>query len=176
MITIRAANPSDAAAFLALKSTLDSETDLMMFEPGERVTTVEQKRAGLAALASRANSTILVAEEGGELAGYVQADGGEYRRNRHSAHIIIGVRLASAGQGLGTRLLEALDAWAREHGLARLELTVQAHNRAAIALYRKLGFVTEGTRRRSLRVDGVWVDELSMAKLLDGATGQPDVE
>lgn len=176
MIAIRPAGPSDAAAFLDLKTALDHETTLMMFEPGERTTSVEQERAALETLEDRENSTILVAEVNGELAGYVQAEGGAFRRTRHSAHIVIGVRAAFAGQGIGTRLLQTLDGWAREQGLHRLELTVQAHNDAAVALYRKLGFEIEGTRRHSLLVDGVWVDELLMAKLLDGASGQSAVE
>jgi RimJ/RimL family protein N-acetyltransferase len=40
------------------------------------------------------------------------------------------------------------------------------HNLAAIALYQKAGFRTEGTRRRSLYVDDEYVDEYWMAKLI----------
>jgi RimJ/RimL family protein N-acetyltransferase len=41
-----------------------------------------------------------------------------------------------------------------------------AHNERALALYRRLGFEVEGTRRDSVLVDGRYVDELTMAKLL----------
>jgi|GEM_PF-6216148 len=41
------------------------------------------------------------------------------------------------------------------------------HDRAAIHLYRKRGFETEGARRRALLVGGSPVDELYMAKLLE---------
>ncbi|HYF94677.1 MAG TPA: GNAT family N-acetyltransferase [Symbiobacteriaceae bacterium] len=91
----------------------------------------------------------------------------EQMRNRHMACIWIGVLQAYAGRGVGTRLFEALEAWARENGLHRLELTVMAHNAAGVALYRKMGFEIEGARRDSLRVDGAWVDEYAMAKLLN---------
>jgi RimJ/RimL family protein N-acetyltransferase len=50
--------------------------------------------------------------------------------------------------------------------MQRLELTVQEHNQAGIRLYRKMGFQVEGTRRRAMRVDDRWVDELYMAKLV----------
>ena len=40
------------------------------------------------------------------------------------------------------------------------------HNRAAQALYTKMGFVSEGRRHWSLLVDGTFVDEYSMAKLI----------
>lgn len=41
-----------------------------------------------------------------------------------------------------------------------------AHNHRAIALYSKVGFRFEGTKRDSLLVDGLYVDEYYMAKLL----------
>jgi len=41
-----------------------------------------------------------------------------------------------------------------------------AHNTPAIGLYRKLGFQVEGTKVHALCVDGIYVDELLMAKLL----------
>ena len=111
------------------------------------------------------NSVVLVAFEGSTLLGYVEAVGGRYRRNRHCAHVVIGVREAAGGRGVGTALLEALSAWARSRGVHRLELTVMAHNARAIALYRKCGYEVEGTRRASLRLDGAYVDELAMANV-----------
>jgi RimJ/RimL family protein N-acetyltransferase len=48
-----------------------------------------------------------------------------------------------------------------------LELTVMAHNTRGIALYKKQGFVTEGTRRDALLLNGHFMDEFYMSKLLD---------
>lgn len=42
-----------------------------------------------------------------------------------------------------------------------------AHNRSAVALYEKTGFVVEGTRRGSMLVEGDYVDEYYMAGVLD---------
>ncbi|MDY7115676.1 GNAT family N-acetyltransferase [Halomonas sp. SSL-5] len=47
------------------------------------------------------------------------------------------------GTGLGRQLLEALEGAAREHGSDRLGLEVRADNRAALALYRRMGFRLE---------------------------------
>jgi RimJ/RimL family protein N-acetyltransferase len=63
-------------------------------------------------------------------------------------------------------LREAI-AWAPRAGVKRLELTVHTANARAVALYQRLGFAIEGTRRCSLRVDGKYVDEYSMALLTD---------
>lgn len=170
MIAIRPIMLDDADAFLRLNLALDAETRCMMLEPGERTTTPAEQRQRIAGWLASPNSMVFVAapdDSGGELAGYLAALGGGYRRNRHTAHIVVGIRQAYSGQGIGTRLFQALEAWAVGAGLHRLELTVMTHNAAAVALYRKMGFVVEGTHAHTLCVDGRYVDEFSMAKLLD---------
>ncbi|WP_407927862.1 GNAT family N-acetyltransferase [Gracilibacillus suaedae] len=48
----------------------------------------------------------------------------------------------------------------------RMELTVAASNRSAVALYKKIGFEIEGTKRKALLVENEYLDEYYMAKLL----------
>ena len=82
MITIRPIQESDAAAFLALRTQLDAETHLMMLEPGERDQDLERQYAELRSVLVRANHTILLAvTEDQQLAGYLEAEGGRFRRN-----------------------------------------------------------------------------------------------
>jgi RimJ/RimL family protein N-acetyltransferase len=50
------------------------------------------------------------------------------------------------GRGVGSALLQATIDWARDQGLHKLCLEVFARNTAAVALYRKCGFVEEGRR------------------------------
>lgn len=167
---IREADEGDAAAFLDLVLALDAETRFMMLEPGERTSSVEDVREKLRAAARTDNEVILLAEVDGALAGYVEAAGGRYRRNRHSATVVIGVRTEYSGRGIGARLLEELERWARAQGVRRLELTVMADNQRAIALYRRMGYEREGLRRDSLLVDGRFVDEYAMARILRDAS------
>jgi RimJ/RimL family protein N-acetyltransferase len=71
------------------------------------------------------------------------------------------------GRGVGSALVEAAIAWAREHGLHKLSLSVFTHNDAAIALYRKFGFVEEGRRVKHFRrANGELWDSLEMGLLL----------
>jgi ribosomal protein S18 acetylase RimI-like enzyme len=71
------------------------------------------------------------------------------------------------GQGIGTALMEAAIGWAREQGLHKLSLDVFAHNEAALALYRKLGFVEEGRRvKHYRRASGELWDAIEMGLLL----------
>jgi RimJ/RimL family protein N-acetyltransferase len=164
---IRPIEEADARAFLELSNALDAETGFRMLEPGERRTTVDEERQIIRGIRESDNDAILVAQAEGRLVGYVAALGGKYQRNRHVAVVVISVSQAHWGQGVGTRLLEALDQWARQQAVHRLELTVMVHNDRALGLYQKAGFVVEGRKRRALRVGDAYVDEFLMAKLLE---------
>lgn len=166
MITIRTATPDDAAAFLALRQHIDQETRYMMLEPGERQSTVEQERERLINIAKADNKQTFLVEDDGQLVGWLWANGGDYRRNHHMVHIVIGIREAYTGRGIGARLFEACEQWARAKNLHRLELTVMTHNARGIALYKKMGFEIEGTAKHQMKVDGEYVDLYTMAKLL----------
>lgn len=167
MISIRHILEHDAEQFLDLCLTLDNETDFMMFEPGERTSTVEQERERIHAILNAANQTIVVAEDAGSLVGYIGLYGAEYRRARHVAYIVAGVRASHAGKGIGSALFREGEVWARQAGITRLELTVMTHNDTAVRLYQRRGFEIEGTRTRAMRVNDRYVDEFYMAKLLD---------
>lgn len=165
-VTIRQVQETDASAFLALLHRLDEETAFMMLEPDERQTTVDEQRQRIRGWMENERDIVLVADASAELAGFVTLQGGGFRRNEHSGYLVIGVRQKYSGRGLGRRLMTAVEALARQRGFHRLELTVMTHNQRALDLYRKLEFEIEGLRKDSLQVDGRYVDEYNMAKLL----------
>ena len=81
----------------------------------------------------------------------------------------IGMMVAAdwRGRGVGTALVAASIDWARARGLHKLTLSVFPHNDAAIALYRKFGFVEEGRRSRHIRrSNGDLWDLIDMGLLL----------
>ena len=166
MTIIREIKEEDAENFLALCRQLDEENKFMMLEPGERKTSLAEQEQRIREILATDNQVIFVAEEHGSLAGYVAANGGRFARNQHEAYIVIGILEALTSRGIGTALFEHLEEWARSHGVHRLELTVMVHNRRGVGLYQKMGFAIEGTKKDSLRVDGSYVDEYYMAKLL----------
>ena len=115
----------------------------------------------------RNNSTIFVAErENNELVGYLFAIGGNAKRNKHSAFIVVGISENYRGQGVGTKLFKELEKWATQHDIHRLELTVVTRNQAGLSLYKKMGFEVEGTKRHSLFINDEFVDEYYMSKLI----------
>lgn len=166
MTIIREIREDDAENFLSLCKQLDEESKFMLLEPGERKTTPEEQRQRIREALSRDNQVIFVAEEQGSLAGYLSASGGRFARNRHEAYIVVGLLEKFTGKGIGTAFFEQLEDWAKKHRIHRLELTVMVHNRRGVGLYQKMGFTVEGIKRDSLFVDGAYVDEYSMAKLV----------
>jgi RimJ/RimL family protein N-acetyltransferase len=77
------------------------------------------------------------------------------------------VAAGSRGRGVGTALLVAAIAWARQQGLHKLSLGVFASNTPARGLYRKLGFVEEGLRVKQIRrANGELWDLVEMGLLL----------
>jgi RimJ/RimL family protein N-acetyltransferase len=81
----------------------------------------------------------------------------------------IGMMVAAdwRGRGVGTALVAAAIEWARARGLHKLALSVFPHNDAAIALYKKFGFVEEGRLACHVRrADGERWDLLEMGLLL----------
>ena len=81
----------------------------------------------------------------------------------------IGMMVAAdwRGRGVGTALVAAAIEWARAHDLHKLALSVFPHNEAAIALYRKFGFVEEGRLTKHIRrANGELWDLIEMGLLL----------
>jgi ribosomal protein S18 acetylase RimI-like enzyme len=113
---------------------------------------------------------VLVAEEGGEIVGYVAL--GPPTRLESNRHVM-GVRgLAVApdhqSRGIGRTLLEAAAAEAGARGARRLRLRVLSANTGARALYESCGFVVEGVLRDEFLLDGRYVDDVLMARDLTG--------
>ena len=71
-------------------------------------------------------------------------------------------------RGYGTDAVRLLTNFGfREMGLHRIELRVFAYNERARAVYRKVGYVEEGTRRGVAFHDGEFHDEVIMAVLAE---------
>lgn len=76
-MNIRYATVDDAKRLAALILQVESESDYLLFEAGERKLTPEQQRSHLEAITNEDNATILLAEmDEGELVGYLLARGG----------------------------------------------------------------------------------------------------
>lgn len=158
-ITIRHAEPGDAEAFQRIFSDprVVANTLQIPFPSAE----LWRKR-----LETRADVRMLVAVADEEVVGMCGLHTNANPRRAHAAMVGMTVHADWHGRGVGTALLEQTvslaDNWLH---LLRLELTVFTDNLPAIKLYRKFGFVIEGTHIGEALRDGRFVDGYSMARI-----------
>jgi len=70
------------------------------------------------------------------------------------------------GQGIGLALLESMELFVASVGVTRIEARVRVANDRGVALYKKAGYQIEGVRKKAALINGVYEDELYIAKLL----------
>ena len=117
-------------------------------------------RAGVGA------ADVLVADEDGELAGYVALGSATPLESNRHVVCIHGLAVAAEyrGRGLGRALVEAAAAEATRRGARKLSLRVLGDNTVARGLYESCGFAVEGVLRDEFLVDGRYVDDVLMAR------------
>jgi len=166
-LIVRDIEISDAEKFCYLIQQVEASSEYMLWEAGEREVENERQKKMIERMKDSNNSTIFVAEnESNELVGYLFAIGGDAKRNKHSAYVVVGISEDYRGQGVGSELFKELEQWATHHSIHRLELTVVTRNEAGLSLYQKMGFEVEGTKRQSLFINDEFVDEYYMSKLI----------
>ncbi|MBD9561921.1 GNAT family N-acetyltransferase [Pseudomonas sp. PDM09] len=117
-------------------------------------------------MADNERAVKLVALHQGSVIGNIGLEQFSRIRRSHAGSFGMGVAVAWQGKGVGSKLLAAaLDVADNWMNLQRVELSVYADNEAAIGLYQKFGFETEGLFRDYAVRDGRLVDTLSMARL-----------
>ncbi|MEX2618375.1 MAG: GNAT family protein [Alphaproteobacteria bacterium] len=163
---MRRAVADDAPALYRFGEQLLAESSFFLRSPGERARSVDEMRAIIENFSARPHYLLLGVWQGETAVGEAVVTAGDFQRNRLSATLGVGVLQAHSGRGLGASLMREMEAFARRRRLRRLELTVMASNTRARALYGRMGYVEEGVKRDSMFVDGGFVDEVMMAKIL----------
>ena len=78
--------------------------------------------------------------------------------------LFAGAKEAAGADSINLELTDG--AIEQQLGIERVELTVYATNNQAIALYEKLGFKREGVKRKSVKIDSRYDDQIIMALFL----------
>ncbi len=86
---------------------------------------------------------------------------------KHCGVLGMGVHQDYRRKGIGSSLLSATLAGAREFGLERVELEVYTSNTVAIGLYEKYGFQFEGIKRKARKLEDKYYDIQIMAIFLN---------
>jgi L-phenylalanine/L-methionine N-acetyltransferase len=162
-ITVRRAQIKDAAALARIMGDPAVYPGLMQLP----FTDEELWRGRLTEiLAPGKQDVMLCAELDGEVVGNSgMHPAGNSLRRRHAWSLGISVHPSAQGRGVGTALMQAMCDYADNWAAAlRLELSVYTDNTTAIALYKKFGFVIEGTFKGYVLRHGVYVDAHTMAR------------
>lgn len=163
-IEIREAGWRDFGALLQLQRQVVRESEHLAATGGERREPVIFAFAKAILHRKRVHTLIALVE--GEYAGYITIVFGKFRKVGETAYIVIGVKAAHRGKGIGTRLLNEAEHFARSRKMHRMELEVFEGNQAAVRLYEKLGYQIEGRRREAVRTSNGYSDIIWMGKLL----------
>ncbi|RCU48830.1 GNAT family N-acetyltransferase [Corallincola holothuriorum] len=162
-LTIRAYEPSDITAVTGMLSTPEVFPNTTR-QPYNSVAMVTP-------LFANPDHTHLLAFSGSTLVAAGSLLTNPNPRRKHSAELALTVAPAWQGKGVGnhmmTVLLQQADRWLN---LMRVELTVFTDNEAAIHLYKKHGFETEGVMRADAFKNGEYCDSYAMARLSPSLT------
>ncbi len=157
-------NETDYLEYFKLVTELDKESDFRAYKPGERTNNYEVFKNEL--IKSLENSILLVCRIEDRLVGYIEGVLGAFDRNRHTIHFNIGILKGFTGRHLGFLLISQLEAESIKKGVKRIDLSVFTYNDNAIKLYKKMGYLIEGTKFNSFSIGNKIVDEFIMSKNL----------
>jgi ribosomal protein S18 acetylase RimI-like enzyme len=153
-VQIRAATEDDVAAVAGLLATVTDLHAAVLPHIYRPVADEGQFADYIRGLMATAEQHVVVAERGGEIAGYVSFS----RRPPSSVPFVIPhptVNIDSVvvaerfqRQGIGAALVTWVHDWAAAHGISHIDLGVAAFNAAALRLYEKLGYTTVWHRMR----------------------------
>ena len=162
-ISIRHAEPRDAAELVDLARIVAGEQEGWLITDGNWRTSSEERRY-LRAIRRSPHAAVFVAEVPDRIAGRLSIARDPHPASAHVADVGVMVAREHRRRGVGRALMRAAEEWARSVGISKIELHVFPYNTAAIALYETLGYQREGLRRRHYQRGGELVDAVLMAK------------
>ena len=166
-IIIREATVDDAEEMISYLNIVGGESDNLMHGAEGFKVPVEGVKRRIQASHEADNSVILIALAEGEIIARAELSGYPSPRLHHNATLSIAVRKDYWNKKIGTRLMTEIIERARELNLRNIELEVIADNKAAIALYHKMGFTDIGVYKNWWCVNNNYSDAIVMQKCLD---------
>lgn len=167
-VTIRCAQPDDAAKLLAYIRSVAEETGFFILQPDEFPSTEEPECQWIQEHLDHPGKLALVAEVAGEIIGSLSFENGPFKRTSHTGTFGVSIRRDWRGQGIGGAMLETLLDWAAANPLIeKVDLAAFSTNTRAIEFYRRHGFVVEGRRVNQIKLGpGKYIDEVLMGRFV----------
>jgi diaminopimelate decarboxylase len=159
-ISLRPAQPEDAKSFLSFWKAIVAEGGYVRSEEVETPARVYRARFRQSWTDREAQ---VVALDGARVVGHLYIQREAHPVTRHVATLGIAVSADRRRIGIGRALMAEAFRWARSVGVEKIMLSVYPHNHAAIALYRRFGFVEEGRLVGHSRKSMGYEDEILMS-------------
>ena len=165
-IVIREAEINDAEEMISYLNIVGGESDNLMHGPDGFKVPVKAVKRRLQAAHDADNSIIMIALEGEKIIARAELDGYPAARLHHNARFSISARKDYWNMKIGTKLMTEIIERAKKMDLHNIELEVIANNKAAIALYHKMGFSDVGILKNYWFANNVYSDAIVMQKCL----------
>ena len=162
---MRDVRPADAAAVAAILNPIIAARCYTAFD---RPFSVADERAYIERFPPRGVWKLAVRPADGRAVGFqiLEPFGPYTSAFDHVGTLGTYVDLAARRQGIARALFAATFAGARRKGYEKIFTFVRADNPGALAAYTAHGFVVIGTARRHARIDGRYIDEILIERLL----------
>ena len=165
-IVFREAEIDDAEKMISYLNIVGGESDNLMHGLDGFKVPVESVRRRIQASHDADNSIILIALSGENIIARAELNGYPGARLHHNARFSISVRKDYWNLKIGTMMMTRIIEHARKMNLRNIELEVVAENKAAIALYHKMGFSDVGIYKNYWFANNVYSDAILMQKCL----------
>lgn len=164
VIVLRDPEVGDAPAMVQYAHRVLTESNDLLMEPDEFAFTTEQEQQWIAEHRDHPRSFALLADCEGKVIGLLDFRVTERRRERHRGSFGVSLRAAFRGQGIGTRMMELMLDWGRQHhDIEKIGLSAFSTNEQAIELYRRLGFTELARSPKHFKLaDGSYADNVIM--------------
>ncbi len=167
-LVIREAEKEDASRIIDYINTVGKETDNLTFGEGGFGITVDKEGEFIEGISKSDNQLMICAFKEDTLVGQLVFTGGSRPRIKHAGEFGVTVLKEYWGKGVGSELISYLMGWAKETQIVRkINLRVRSDNHSAISLYKKFGFVSDGTITREFVINGKFYDSIHMGMEID---------
>lgn len=142
--TIREIEVKDAAETVEYLKTIMGETEFMNSYPEEIRMSAEDEAKMIRGFNESENTLMLVVEMDGRLIANATITRLRKEKMRHRGHVALAVLKEFWNLGIGTKLMQCLEDYAKQLGLSQVELDYVSGNERARILYDKSGYIQVG--------------------------------
>jgi RimJ/RimL family protein N-acetyltransferase len=162
VLVISKASIADAEQIVNFLNTVGGETDFLTFGANEFPLSAAAEKETITECLEHNICLMLVGKVGDEIASQLFLQRSKTPRLAHMGDVGISVSKKYWGHSIGRHMMLAAIEWAKTNGVTKIQLQVRTDNERAVQLYKKLGFIIEGTVTRALKIGGVYFDDYLM--------------